>query len=72
MRRHTFHLLAVSVDLSPKKPHDARVDFICQEDSFHFLASRTTLETLQTHIAEALEKAPLPAQRRAAASRNAA
>ncbi len=36
MRRHTFHLLAVSVEINPKKPRDVRVDFVCQEDSFHF------------------------------------
>jgi hypothetical protein len=68
MRRHTFHLLAVSVDINPKKPHDARVDFICQEDGFHFLMSRATLETLQAHISDALAKAPLHAARRSSAS----
>jgi len=64
MRRHTFHLLAVSVEINPKKPRDARVDFVCQEDGFHFLMSRATLETLQQHISDTLAKAPL--QRRGA------
>lgn len=68
MRRHTFHLLAVSVEISPKKPRDVRVDFICQEDGFHFLMSRATLETLQGHITDALAKAPLHSTRRAAVS----
>jgi hypothetical protein len=68
MRRHTFHLLAVSVDVNAKKPQDARIDFICQEDSFHFLMSRATLETLQAHISDALAKAPLPVTRRSTAS----
>jgi hypothetical protein len=66
MRRHTFHPLAVSVELNPKKPRDARVDFVCQEDGFHFLMSRATLETLQGHISDALTKAPLHATRRSA------
>lgn len=48
--RHTFHLLAVIVEINPKKPRDVRVDFHCREDAFHFLMSRTTLETLQGHI----------------------
>jgi hypothetical protein len=65
MRRHTFHLLAVSVEINPKKPRDARVDFVCQEDGFHFLMSRATLETLQDHIVDALAKAPLPSTRHA-------
>lgn len=65
MRRHTFHLLAVSVEINPKKPHDARVDFICREDTFHFLMSRVTLETLKDHISDALAKAPLHATRNA-------
>ncbi|HTS42197.1 MAG TPA: hypothetical protein VMH84_16835 [Xanthobacteraceae bacterium] len=68
MRRHTFHLLAVSVEINPKKPRDARVDFVCQEDGFHFLMSRATLETLQQHISDTLAKAPLQATRRTAAS----
>ncbi len=68
MRRHTFHLLAVSVEINPKKPRDARVDFICQEDGFHFLMSRVTLETLQAHISDALAKAPLHSTRRASTS----
>jgi hypothetical protein len=63
MRRHTFHLLAVTVQINPQKPRDARVDFICQEDAFHFLSPRATLETLQARIAEALANAPLPAER---------
>jgi len=68
MRRHTFHLLAVSVEINPKKPRDARVDFVCQEDGFHFLMSRATLETLQQHISDTLAKAPLQTTRRTAAS----
>jgi hypothetical protein len=68
MRRHTFHLLAVSVEINPKKPRDARIDFVCQEDSFHFLMSRTTLETLQGHISDVLAKAPFRSARRAATS----
>ena len=64
MRRHTFHLLAVSVEINPKKPRDARVNFLCQEDSFHFLMSRATLETLQEHTSDALAKAPLHSARR--------
>ena len=68
MRRHTFHLLAVSVEINPKKPRDVRVDFVCQEDGFHFLMSRATLETLQGHITEALAKAPLHSTRRSAVS----
>ena len=59
MRRHTFHLLAVSVDINAKKPHDARVDLICREDTFHFLMSAATLETLKDHISDAQAKAPL-------------
>jgi hypothetical protein len=66
MRRHTFHLLAVSVEINPKKPRDVRVDFVCQEDGFHFLMSRATLETLHGHISDALAKAPLLAARRSA------
>lgn len=68
MRRHTFHLLAVSVEINPKKPRDARVDFVCQEDGFHFLMSRETLETLQGHIAAALAKAPFHSARRSSTS----
>jgi hypothetical protein len=68
MRRHNFHLLAVSVEINPKKPRDVKVDFICQEDAFHFMMSRATLETLQAHIAEAMTKAPVHAARRGAAS----
>ena len=68
MRRHTFHLLAVSVEINPKKPHDVRVDLICREDTFHFLMSRATLETLKGHISDALTKAPLRATRNARAS----
>ncbi len=67
MRRHTFHLLAVSVEINPKKPHDARADLICGEDTFHFLMSRTKLETLNSHISDALAKAPLHATRNARA-----
>lgn len=63
MQRHTFHLLAVTVDINPKKPRDVRVDFLCREDAFHFLMPRATLETLQGHIADALAKAPLHAAR---------
>ena len=72
MRRHNFHLLAVSVEINPKKPRDARVDFICQEDAFHFLMSRATLETLQEHITEAMTKAPIHATRRGSASAGSA
>jgi hypothetical protein len=61
--RHTFHLLAVTVQINPKKPREARVDFHCREDAFHFLMPRETLETVQEHIAEALTKAPLHAER---------
>ena len=68
MHRHTFHLLAVRVEINPKKPRDARVDFVCQEDGFHFLMSRSTLETLQGHISDALAKAPLHSMRRPSAS----
>ncbi len=68
MRRHTFHLLAVSIEINPKKPRDVRVDFVCQEDSFHFLMSRVTLETLQGHITDALAKAPLHRARRGSIS----
>jgi hypothetical protein len=69
MRRHTFHLLAVSVDINRKNARDARIDFICQEDSFHFLSSRETLEGLQSRISDALANAPLHAAKRAAATK---
>ncbi len=65
MDRHTFHLLAVTVQINPKKPREARVDFHCREDAFHFLMPRATLETVQSHIADALMKAPLHAERAA-------
>ena len=63
MNRHTFHLLAVTVQINPKKPREARVDFLCREDAFHFLMPRETLENVQSHIADALLKAPLHAER---------
>jgi len=65
MRRHTFHLLAVTVERNAKKPHDARLDLICREDTFHFLMSRATLEALKSHVSDALAKAPLHATRNA-------
>ena len=66
--RHTFHLLAVTVAIGPKKPHDVRLDLMCREDTFHFLMPRATLETLKDHISDALAKAPFRATRNAKAS----
>jgi len=68
MGRHTFNLLAVTVEINARKPHDARVDLICGEDTFHFLMSQATLETLQGHISDALAKVTLRATLYARAS----
>jgi hypothetical protein len=66
--RHTLNLLAVTVEINPKKPHDARLNFHCREDTMHFLMSRETLETVQDHIAIALAKVPFPESRKAKAN----
>ena len=66
--RHTLNLLAVTVEINPKKPREARLNFHCREDTMHFLMSRETLETVQDHIAIALTKAPLPESRKAKAN----